>query len=68
MKKHNVKLKGRGAHVKIYQHVMIITSLVLFTMFFYRDGFGSISFLFAAGYLVMLFIKEIKRYKKSKEI
>ena len=54
--------------MKAYQHIIIIFALVLFTIFFYQDGFGSISFLLAAGYLGVIFFKEVKRYKKSKEV
>lgn len=53
--------------MKIYQHIVIIAALILFTMFFYQDGFGSIPFLLAALYLVIVFLVEIKRYKKSKK-
>jgi len=53
--------------MKAYQHIIIIVSLVLFTIIFYQDGYGSISFLFAAIYLCVIFIKEVKRYRKSKE-
>ena len=53
--------------MKIYQHIIIIAALVLFTILYYQDGFGSISFLFAAIYLSIIFIKEVRRYKKNKE-
>lgn len=61
-------MEKRGAEMKVYQHVIIIVTLVLFTLFFYQEGFGSISFLLAAIYLAIIFIREVKRYKKGKEI
>lgn len=54
--------------MKVYQHIIIIVALVLFTILFYQYGFGSISFLLAAIYLGITFIKEVKRYMKSKEV
>lgn len=66
-RKRIVKRKGRGAELKIYHHVIIIAALVLFVFLFYQEGFGSIAFLFAAIYLSVMFIKEVRRYKKSKK-
>lgn len=54
--------------MKLYQHIIIISALALFTFFFYKDGFGAVSFLLAAAYLSILFIKEIRRERKNKEI
>jgi len=50
--------------LKWYYHVMIISALVLFTLFFYQEGFGSVSFLLASIYLAIVLIKEIKQLKK----
>lgn len=54
--------------MKIYQHTIIIASLVLFTIFFYKEGYGAISFLLAACYLIVLFINEIRRERKRNEL
>jgi len=54
--------------MKLYQHILIISALVLFTILFYKDGFGAISFLLAAGYLIIMFIKEIRRERKKNEM
>ncbi|MDS9472299.1 hypothetical protein [Sporosarcina pasteurii] len=54
--------------MKWYHHSIIILALVLFTVFFYQDGFGSISFLIAAAYLAVIFYKEVKRLKKNSKI
>ena len=61
------KRKGRGAEMKAYQHIIIIVALILFTIFFYKDGFGSIAFLLATIYLTMIFIREIRRSKNDKK-
>jgi hypothetical protein len=53
--------------MKVYQHIMIIVGLILFTVFFYKDGLGAIAFLMATFYLTSLFIREIKRSKKDKK-
>jgi len=49
--------------MKTYQHLIIIIALTLFTIFFYKEGFGSIAFLLAAIYLFFIFIREIRRSK-----
>lgn len=63
-----MRTERERAIVKVYQHIMIILSLVLFMVFFYQDGFGSIAFLIAAIYLVFIFISEMRRYNKNKEV
>ncbi|WP_155767551.1 hypothetical protein [Sporosarcina ureilytica] len=54
--------------MKWYHHLIIISALVLFTVFFYQDGFGSIPFLIAAAYLAVIFCKEVKRLKKNRKM
>ena len=54
--------------MKVYQHIIIIVVLILFTIFFYKEGFGSIAFLLATLYLTMMFIREIKRSKNDKKV
>ena len=54
--------------MKVYQHIIIIAALILFTIFFYKEGFGSIAFLLATIYLTMIFIREIKRSKNDKKV
>ncbi|QUW21145.1 hypothetical protein JSQ81_15195 [Sporosarcina sp. Marseille-Q4063] len=53
--------------MKVYQHIIIIVALFMFTIFFYKDGFGAIAFLLATFYLTLLFIREIKRSKNDKK-
>ncbi|WP_210470213.1 hypothetical protein [Sporosarcina sp. 6E9] len=53
--------------MKVYQHIIIIIALTLFTVFFYKEGLGAIAFLLAAFYLTSLFIREFKRSKKDKK-
>ena len=45
--------------MKVYQHIIIIVGLILFTIFFYQDGFGAIAFLLATIYLTYDFFREI---------
>lgn len=54
-------------HMKWYYHVIIILALILFTLFFYQDGFGSVSFLFASIYLAAIFLAEMNRQKKARK-
>ena len=53
--------------MKPYQHILIISALAIFTILFYKDGFGAVSFLLAAVYLSVIFIKEIRRERKNNE-
>lgn len=47
--------------MKLYMHIVIITSLILFTAFFYQAGFGSVSFLLTTIYLSTIFVFEIRK-------
>ncbi len=51
--------------MKLYQHIIIISALILSIILFYKDGFGAVPFLLAAVYLSSIFIKEILRSKKN---
>lgn len=53
--------------MKWVYHTIMIIALVLFTFFFYQDGFGSVSFLIASIYLAIIFLSEVKRQKNARK-
>ena len=56
----------RGVAMKLYQHILIISTLVFLTYYLYGDGLGAIPFLLATIYLIFIGFKELKEWKRMK--
>lgn len=56
----------RGAVVKLYHHIVIISILAILTYFLYGDGFGIIPFILTTIYLAYITYKEVKEWKNQK--